>query len=149
MATYKDPSEQAIHCPDRGYQKPLLGCLTCRRFPCAAISKERMTLLKVSPFVRLEFNGFTTRRKIVILFHMADGSYKEAPKGFDTEKPDLEQLEGVEEVLVVGKILMKQVRLVPKPKEERAKIRAELSEAAETQGKQPSQVKNQRKRKAA
>ena len=77
MATYKDPSEQAIHCPDRGYQKPLLGCLTCRRFPCAAINKERMTLLEVSPFVRLEFNGFTTRRKIWLSSSRAGSNSRE------------------------------------------------------------------------
>ena len=135
MATYKDPAEQAIRCPDRGYQKPLLSCLACRRFPCTAISDARMSILKVSPFVHLEFSGFITRRKKVILFHMSDGTYKEAPGDFDTEKPDMDRLEGVEEVLVVGKVLVKQVRLVPKSREERAQIRASMSKTETPAGK--------------
>lgn len=155
MPLYKDPSEQAIHCPDRGYQKPLLGCLICRRFPCQAVNGERLAVLEASPFVKQEFNGFTARRKNVLLFHMANGSYKEAPKGFDAEKPDLGMLEGVEEVLVVGKILVKQIRLIPKPKEERAQIRAAMSGGREEQGRKVQEqeknvtVKNQRKRKVA
>lgn len=154
MALYKDPSEQAIYCPDRGYQKPLLGCLACKKFPCAAMNDERMTVLERSPFVQTEFNGFLTRRKKVLLFHMTDGSYKEAPRGFDVDKPDLGMLEDVEEVLVVGKVLVKQIRLVPRPKEERAQIRTAMSEGLAAQQKpgiEPKKqaMKNQRKRKVA
>lgn len=149
MSLYKDPSEQAIRCPDKGYQKPLLSCLACRRFPCTAISDERMTILKTSPFVHLEFNGFISRRKKVILFHMSDGAYKEAPKDFDTEKPDMDKLVGVEEVLVIGKVLVKQVRLVPKPKEERDRIRTALSEAEETGNVKVPVVKTRKRKKVA
>lgn len=149
MSLYKDPSEQAIRCPDKGYQKPLLSCLACRRFPCTAISDGRLAVLKASPFVCLEFNGFISRRKKVILFHMSDGSYKEAPKDFDTEKPAMDKLEGVEEVLVIGKVLVKQVRLVPKPKEERDRIRTALSETEETGNVKVPVVKTRKRKKVA
>ena len=71
----------------------------------------------------------------MILFHMSDGTYKEAPGDFDTEKPDMDRLEGVEEVLVVGKVLVKQVRLVPKSREERAQIRTSMSKTETPAGK--------------
>lgn len=83
----------------------------------------------------------------MILFHMSDGSYKEA-KDFDIEKPDMDRLDGVEEVLVVGKVLVKQVRLVPKPKEERAQIRNVLSETETSGGKIPA-GKTRKRRKVA
>ena len=90
----------------------------------------------------------------MLLFHMTDGSYKEAQRGFDVDKPDLGMLEDVEEVLVVGKVLVKQIRLVPRPKEERAQIRTAMSEGLAAQQKpgiEPKKqaMKNQRKRKVA
>ena len=39
----------------------------------------------------------------------------------------IEQLADVEEVLVIGKVLVKQLRLVAKPREERDRIREQLS----------------------
>ena len=59
------------------------------------------------------------------IFRMNDGSLREAPEGFRPESPDEEMLRDVAEVLCVGKILVKQLRLVPRPAEERAAIRAE------------------------
>lgn len=49
------------------------------------------------------------------LFKKADGSIVEAPESFDQQNPGWEILQDVEEVLVVSKILVPQIKLVPKP----------------------------------
>ena len=53
------------------------------------------------------------------LFRMNDGTIVDAYAEFDPNKPDFAKLAGVQEVLVVGKVLEKQIRFVAKPKEER------------------------------
>ncbi len=49
------------------------------------------------------------------LFKKNDGSIVEAPESFDQQNPGWEILQDVEEVLVVSKILVPQIKLVPKP----------------------------------
>ncbi|MBQ4566622.1 MAG: hypothetical protein IJA79_00660 [Desulfovibrio sp.] len=63
----------------------------------------------------------------MIIFKKTNGALVEAPTQFNVDNPDLRLLEDVAEVLVVGKSLVKQVKLVPKPKEEIAKIRQSRS----------------------
>lgn len=49
------------------------------------------------------------------LFKKTDGSIVQAPEAFDQQNPGWEILQDVEEVLVVSKILVPQIKLVPKP----------------------------------
>ena len=61
------------------------------------------------------------------IFRMTSGELRDAPEDFSPDAPDFEQLADVEEVLVIGKVLVKQLRLVAKPREERDRIREQLS----------------------
>ena len=56
------------------------------------------------------------------IFKLSDGSLVESYQGLDPDKPDFSRLADVQEVLGVNKVLEKQIRLVPKPKEERSKL---------------------------
>ncbi len=46
------------------------------------------------------------------LFKKKDGSIVQAPETFDQQNPDWKDLKEVEEILVVSKILIPQIRLV-------------------------------------
>ena len=46
------------------------------------------------------------------IFRMTSGELRDAPEDFSPDAPDFEQLADVEEVLVIGKVLVKQLRLV-------------------------------------
>ena len=61
------------------------------------------------------------------IFRMTSGELRDAHEDFSPDAPDFEQLADVEEVLVIGKVLVKQLRLVAKPREERDRIREQLS----------------------
>lgn len=79
------------------------------------------------------------------IFRTLDGALREAPKAFNPESPDLAMLEDVSEVLVIGKELVKQVRLVPKPKDERRKIREARGAAAPVEQAEPPKQPKKRK----
>lgn len=117
MGRYADPTEKAIRCPLKGHQRPLLACLACRHFPCRAMTEERLTLLRTSPFVQLDTKNskLLPRRHVMYIFRMTSGELRDAPEDFSPDAPDFEQLADVEEVLVIGKVLVKQLRLVAKP----------------------------------
>ena len=108
---------------------PLLACLACRHFPCRAMTEERLALLRTSPFVQLDTKNskLLPRRHVMYIFRMTSGELRDAPEDFSPDAPDFEQLADVEEVLVIGKVLVKQLRLVAKPREERDRIREQLS----------------------
>lgn len=59
----------------------------------------------------------------MFIFKYGDGILKTAPAGFSLENPDMAQLEGVEEVYVIAKTLIKQTRLVMKDKNEVTNVR--------------------------
>lgn len=82
----------------------------------------------------------------MFLFLKYDGSIELAPTGFELESPDWDQLREVQEVLQVGKAYTKQMKLVAKPKEERARIRGEIS-ARQPQSEEAVTTKQRRKRK--
>ena len=125
MGRYADPTEKAIRCPLKGHQRPLLACLACRHFPCRAMTEERLALLRTSPFVQLDTKNskLLPRRHVMYIFRMTSGELRDAPDDFSPDAPDFDQLADVEEVLVIGKVLVKQLRLVAKPREERDRIR--------------------------
>ena len=117
MGRYADPTEKAIRCPLKGHQRPLLACLACRHFPCRAMTEERLALLRTSPFVQLDTKNskLLPRRHVMYIFRMTSGELRDAPEDFSPDAPDFEQLADVEEVLVIGKVLVKQLRLVAAP----------------------------------
>lgn len=127
MGRYRDPAEAAIWCRRKEYKIPILHCLKCGRFPCAGFPDGAMAALEASAFVEIRLEGFAARRVLMHVFRKTDGSLVDAPEDFDPDRPDGKLLEDVEEVLVVGKVLVKQLRLVPRPREEIRAIREELS----------------------
>ncbi|WP_300718794.1 hypothetical protein [uncultured Desulfovibrio sp.] len=151
MGRYADPTEKAIRCPLKEHQRPLLACLACRRFPCRAMTEERLALLRGSPFVRLdtENSKLLPRRHVMYIFRMTSGELRDAPEDFSPDAPDFDQLADVEEVLVIGKVLVKQLRLVAKPREERDRIREQLStpEAPEALPDEAEEEKPRRRRR--
>ncbi len=48
------------------------------------------------------------------LFRKKDGVLVEAPEDFDPKEPDWNQMQEVQEVLVISKVLVPQLKLVPK-----------------------------------
>ncbi len=48
------------------------------------------------------------------LFRKKDGALVEAPEDFDPKEPDWNHMQEVEEVLVISKVLVPQLKLVPK-----------------------------------
>ena len=56
---------------------------------------------------------------------MTDGTLKEID--IDVNDPKISDLEDVEEVYVISKVLVPQMKLVPKPKEEREAVKKENS----------------------
>ncbi|MBO4317223.1 MAG: hypothetical protein J5855_02940 [Mailhella sp.] len=124
---YIDPAESTVRCLRKGFSRVLLGCLNCPLFPCAAIGEEQLARLRASLFTMPdpEAPPWAQKKVRMHIFRMNDGSLREAPEGFRPESPDEDMLRDVAEVLCVGKILVKQLRLVPRPAEERAAIRSE------------------------
>jgi hypothetical protein len=81
------------------------------------------------------------------IFRLDDGTFKEAPSTFSPENPDFTQLKNVSEVLCISKVLVKQMKLVVKAKEEIQRIRAQQNaQAAEVNEQKP---KRSRKTKGA
>ena len=61
------------------------------------------------------------------IFKFDNGELHIAPEQFDPDNPDFDILKDVSEVLCVNKVLVKQLKLVAKSKEEREAIRNERS----------------------
>ena len=75
------------------------------------------------------------------LFRMKDGSIIPAPDDFSPASPDWEKMGDVQDVLYVNKIFEKQLRLVPRPVEERAQIRANQKESRQDPEDREQEVK--------
>ena len=58
----------------------------------------------------------------MFLFINSNGTVTQAPADFDVKNPDWEMLKDVNEVLQISTVYTKQLKLVPKTKEERDKI---------------------------
>lgn len=120
---FRDMAEKVKWCIRKEYQIPLISCLKCPKFPCRGLTSDDLQALEESLFTERIFEGFKTRRQKLYIFKYADGNLKVAPQGFSLEKPDMAQLDGVEEVYVVSRTMIKQTRLVAKDKNEVARIR--------------------------
>ncbi len=77
----------------------------------------------------------------MFIFKRENGALEIAPANFSPDKFDESVLSGVAEVLCVGKILVKQTRLVLKSREEMANIREQAQRAAEPAQEQPKRRK--------
>ncbi|WP_294448119.1 hypothetical protein [uncultured Mailhella sp.] len=109
-----------FRCPVTWRAAPRLSCLKCKTYPCRELTREDRHILEASPFVTYgQGSALISRRRKMYLFRMNDGTIVDAYAEFDPNKPDFAKLADVQEVLVVGKVLEKQIRLVAKPKEER------------------------------
>ncbi len=104
-----------IRCPENKKQYPITRCVACPRFPCKRVGKAELSEIMASDRV-VRQASFKERRVTMYIFRKK-GTLIEAPASFDPDDPDLEMLEDVDEVLVISKVLVKQVRLVVKPKE--------------------------------
>lgn len=147
MPNFSDPRTigGAWRCPDKKKYVAILNCLNCSDFPCEQCTDEMLEALRTSPFVRVDLNSsiLRPRRVKMFLFLNRDGSIEKAYDNFDLENPDWDLLQDVVEVLYVNKSYTKQMKLVAKPKEERAEVHAELGPL------EPVQLKKRRGRKAA
>lgn len=134
--SYVDPVEKQIWCPKRQYWHPLLSCLRCAGYPCAAMDEERRQTLAASPFVTIDpdrsFLMQTRRRERMYVLKYNDGRLVEADETFDPENLEWKMMEDVAEVLFVSKIFVPQIRLVAKPAEERARIRRAREDEEQT-----------------
>lgn len=139
-----------VTCLVRGYNLPMISCLKCKRFPCIGYPKDWHAILESSPFVTYGEDSKLIPRRIrtMYIFKLHDGSLEEAPEGFDPNNPDFNDLADVDEVLVIGKELVKQVRLVPKPKEEQDRIKA-AAKQAEPEPTPVEEPKKKRRKKSA
>lgn len=101
------------------YYTNLVKCCDCKEFPCGKLRKATVEELYESPLMQISGGKFQRRRARMYLFVNQDGTISEAYKGFDEKNPDWESLKDVKEVLYVNKVLVPQLKLVVKPKEER------------------------------
>ena len=113
------------------YYTNLAKCMACRKFPCNEIKKETHEAIQNSDLLRIDGGKFIPRRTRMYLFVKNDGSIEEAYQGFDPKEPNWDRLRDVNEVLYVSKVLVPQLKLVPKPKDEQDEVEAKRnSEAA-------------------
>ena len=146
MSFYRDPAEASVYCGDKSKHIPMLVCTDCKKFPCSRLTKENLATIESSAFVEKQFLGFQTRRIAMYLFKLKNGNYIDPYVGFSVDDPDFSKMTEVEEVLVINKALVPKMKLVVKPLEERARVRAALSE--ETTAKTDEPVKKRRGRRS-
>jgi uncharacterized protein (DUF58 family) len=85
-----------------------------------------MLMLLTSPFLNKTVTDLKARRRPKMhILKKFDGSLV-LVEDFDEKNPDQALLQDVEEVYPVTKVLVPQLKLVPKTKEERAQVKEEL-----------------------
>lgn len=131
---FTDRAERIKWCPRREYQIPLLCCPRCARFPCRGMNAQDMDDLEHSLFTERIFAGFTAGRTKMYIFRYSDGHMEQAPMDFSPDHignmATKAALDDVDEIYVVSKTLVKQVKLVVKDKTEIATIRNAKAQAA-------------------
>lgn len=135
-------------CGRVGRRVAMLNCLICKHYKCSQITQDVEKAFLDSPFTEIaKGSELKPRRVKMFLFLMYDDSIKQAYQGFDLDNPDWEQLRDVKEVLQVSKAFTKQMKLVVKPKEERAVIREGINAARQQQPPVVEEPKRGRKKK--
>lgn len=101
------------------YTIPIRCIRTCKKFPCEEFSDSELHEIYNSEMFTPTIVGFKKRSiPLTYLFKYKDGTVKEAYQGFDKNNPEWSKMEGVEEVFPVRQVLVPQMKLVPKPKEQ-------------------------------
>ncbi|WP_034623110.1 hypothetical protein [Desulfovermiculus halophilus] len=122
---------RSFYCPVYNRYAPFLACPRCPRFPCPELSATDRRMLFTSPFLtRVVIGLHPQRRKKMYILKKLDGSLHMVDD-LDEKNPDQDLLKDVEEVYPVTKVLVPQLKLVPKTKEERRQIKQDLDNARE------------------
>jgi hypothetical protein len=99
-----------------------MACPACHRYPCDRLTAQDVNMLKTSPLMRIVSVALLSRRiKKMYIAKKNDGKL-EVIRNLDEKKPDPNQLRNVEEIYVVGKVLVPVLSLKPKPKIERDQL---------------------------
>ncbi len=80
------------------------------------------------------------------LFRKNDGTIEEAPDSFDHQNPGWDDFKEVEEVLFVSKVLIPQIKLVPKPAQSTKQSKPARPEKEEKADKTEAKEKTTRKK---
>ena len=124
---------RSFFCPVYKRYAPFLACPQCPKFPCPELSKTDLDMLSTSPFLHRVVLGLKPRRrKKMYILKKLDGSLQMV-EDFDEKNPDQDLLKDVEEVYPVTKVLVPQLKLVPKTKEERKQVKEDLEKEKNTQ----------------
>jgi hypothetical protein len=109
-------------CARHHHRRAFMGCPACEHFPCDQLEEGDINALKGSPLMEVTIVGLAEKRRggAMVLIRKTDGTIVESD--IDINHPQLDDLKGVAEVLVVSKVLVPTIVLRPKPKEERDKI---------------------------
>ncbi|MCF8104678.1 MAG: hypothetical protein K9K64_04295 [Desulfohalobiaceae bacterium] len=116
---------RSIFCPVHKRFSAFLSCPACPDFPCRVLSRTDLRMLSISPFLSRIVTELKPRRQKMYILKKYDGTL-EIVQELDEKNPDQELLKEVEEVYPVTKVLVPQLRLVPKTKEERSQIKESL-----------------------
>ena len=117
---------RSFFCPIYKRYAPFLACPQCAKFPCPELSTTDLKMLAASPFLTRVVVGLIPQRSPrMYILKKLDGSLQMVDD-LDEKNPDQEQLQDVEEVYPITKILIPQLKLVPKTKEERKQVKETL-----------------------
>ncbi|MGD2269574.1 MAG: hypothetical protein PVI06_04175 [Desulfobacterales bacterium] len=99
-----------------------MACPNCRHYPCGHLTDQDIDMLRKSPLMQaVSVSLFVRRIKKMYIAKKNDGKL-EVIRNLDEKKPDPNQLRNVEEIYVVGKVLIPVLSLKPKSKKERDQI---------------------------
>jgi len=99
-----------------------MACPACHYYPCGHLAVQDVNMLKTSPLMRVIAVALISRRiKKMYIAKKNDGKL-EVLRKLDEKKPDPNLLRNVEEIYVVGKVLVPVLSLKPKPKRERDQL---------------------------
>ncbi|MDZ7759069.1 MAG: hypothetical protein U5L00_02270 [Desulfovermiculus sp.] len=119
---------RSFFCPICKRYTPFLACPQCPKFPCPELSKTDLHMLAASPFLTRVVIGLHPQRRMkMYILKKMDGSLQMV-EDLDEKNPNQELLKDVEEVYPITKVLVPQLKLVPKTKEERKQVKEELEE---------------------
>jgi hypothetical protein len=99
-----------------------MACPACNHYPCEQLNSQDLKMLKTSPLMNVVKITFISRRVRNMYIAKKNDGTLEFMKRLDEKTPDPNLLRNVEEIYVVGKILVPVLTLKPKPKEERDRI---------------------------
>ena len=117
---------RSFFCQIRQRFSTFLRCPECRHFPCRNLSRTDMLMLLTSPFLNRTVTDLKPQRRPKMhILKKYDGTL-ELIEDFDEKNPDQALLQDVQEVYPITKILVPQLKLVPKTKEERASVKEGL-----------------------